>query len=120
MILAAKSNSIEVQREAAAAMCNISLAEENKIIMARGGALPALIALSMSGDREREAHASAALANIAEMVEGRTQERMIEEGSLKPLMRLADSKDADIRREVSRAFALFASKRDSHAALVRY
>jgi hypothetical protein len=34
-------------------------------------------------------------------------------------MRLADSKEAEIRREVSRAFALFASKRDSHAALVR-
>jgi hypothetical protein len=32
----------------------MSLAEENKIIMARGGALAALIALAMSGDRERE------------------------------------------------------------------
>ena len=41
------------------------------------------------------------------------------QGVLKPLMRLADSKEAEIRREVSRAFALFASKRDSHAALVR-
>ena len=89
IILAAKSNSIEVQREAAACMCNMALAEENKIVMARGGALPALIALSMSGDKEREAHSSAALANISEMVEGRTQERMIEEGILKPLMRLA-------------------------------
>ena len=64
--------------------CNYSYCCVNsfyKVIMARGGALPALIALSMSGDREREAHSCAALANIAEMVEGRTQERMIEEVS---------------------------------------
>ena len=44
---------------------------------------------------------------------------MIEEGVLRPLMRLADSKNDEIRCEVARAFALFASKKDSHAALVR-
>jgi hypothetical protein len=119
LIICAKSNSIEVQREAAATLCNIALAEENKVILARGGALPALIALAMSGDRQRELHATAALANIAEMVEGRTQERMIDEGCLKPILLLAESDEAEIRREVSRAFALFASKRDSHTALVR-
>ena len=37
LILAAKSDSIEVQREAAAALCNLAMAEENKVIMARGG-----------------------------------------------------------------------------------
>jgi hypothetical protein len=119
LILAARAPSIEVQRETAAALCNMALAEENKVIMARGGALPAIISLAMSGDNEREVHAAAALANISEMVEGRTQERMLEEGALKPLMRLADSSAAEIRREVARAFALFASKRDSHTALVR-
>lgn len=119
LIMAASCNSIEVQREAAATLCNIALAEENKVVMARGGALPALIGLAMSGDIQREAHASAALANMAEMVEGRTQDRMLEEGVLKPLLRLAESEDPESRREVSRAFALFASKRDSHAALVR-
>ena len=76
LIMAAKSPSIEVQREAAAALCNLALAEENKVIkamithfiftsqflnvyqviMARGGALPALIALAMSGDKEREVY----------------------------------------------------------------
>lgn len=119
LIICARSPSIEVQRETAATLCNIALAEENKVILARGGALPALISLSMSGDRQREAHAAAALANIAEMVEGRTQERMIDEGVLKPLLRLSESDDPEIRREVARAFALFASKRDSHTALVR-
>ena len=119
LIMSCTSSSIEVQREAAATMCNIALAEENKIIMARGGALPALIALLLSNDHQREIHATAALANMAEMVEGRTQDRMLEEGVLKPLLRLTDSSNPEVRKEVSRTLALFASKRDSHPALVR-
>jgi vacuolar protein 8 len=117
--MSATSPSIEVQREAAATLCNIALAEENKIVMARGGALPALVSLLQSNDPQREVHACAALANMAEMVEGRTQERMIEEGVLKPLMRLTESSSLEVRKEVSRTLALFAAKRDSHTALVR-
>lgn len=119
LIMSAKSPSIEVQREVAATICNISLAEENKIALARGGALPALIGLAMSADRVRELFACAAIANIAEMVEGRTQERMIDEGILRPLLRLTESDDPEIRREVSRALALFASKTDSHSTLLQ-
>lgn len=59
--------------------------------MARSGVLPALAHLCDSGDRERQIHAVAAIANIAEMVEGRTQKRMIEEGCIKPLLRLVES-----------------------------
>lgn len=55
--------------------------------------LPALSHLCGSGDRERQIHAVAAIANIAEMVEGRTQKRMIEEGCVKPLLALVDSPD---------------------------
>lgn len=55
--------------------------------------LPALSHLCLSGDRERQIHAVAAMANIAEMVEGRTQKRMIEEGCIKPLLGLVDSPD---------------------------
>lgn len=61
--------------------------------MARSGVLPALSHLCGSGDRERQIHAVAAIANIAEMVEGRTQKRMIEEGCVKPLLALVDSPD---------------------------
>ena len=118
LIMSATSQSIEVQREAAAALCNIALAEENKIVMARGGALPALISLLQSNDPQREIHATAAIANMAEMVEGRTQERMIEEGVLKPLLRLTESFNVEVRKEVSRTLALFASKKDSHSSLI--
>jgi hypothetical protein len=53
LIMSATSPSIEVQREAAATLCNIALAEENKIVMARGGALPALVSLLQSNDPQR-------------------------------------------------------------------
>eukprot|EP00981_Chlorochromonas_danica_P000358 scaffold90_cov163-Ochromonas_danica.AAC.13 len=121
LIMASKSASIEVQREAAAAICNLAVSEENKVILARSGVLSVLVSLaSGSGsDEQRELHAICALANIAEMVEGRTQERMIEEGVMKVLIRLADSKSTEIRQQVARNFALFASKRDSHSTLVR-
>jgi hypothetical protein len=119
LIMSAKNPSIEVQRETAAALCNLAMSETNKREMASGGVLPALVGLAMSGDEQRELHASAALANIAELVEGNTQNRMIDEGVIKPLLRLADSPNALVRREVARCFSLFASKRDSHAALVR-
>lgn len=66
--------------------------------MARSGVLPALAHLCGSGDRERQIHAVAAMANIAEMVEGRTQQRMIEEGCIKPLLRLVDSPDVRFER----------------------
>lgn len=60
--------------------------------------LPALSHLCLSGDRERQIHAVAAMANIAEMVEGRTQKRMIEEGCIKPLLGLVDSPDVSWMR----------------------
>jgi hypothetical protein len=44
---------------------------------------------------------------------------MIEEGVIKPLLRLSESEDAEVRREVARAFALFASKKDSHGPLTK-
>lgn len=66
--------------------------------MARSGVLPALNHLSGSGDRERQVHAAAAIANIAEMVEGRTQKRMIEEGCVKAVLRLVDSPDVRANR----------------------
>ena len=119
LILAVQSESVEVQREVAAALCNLALAEENKVTMARSGVVGALIALMQSRDVVRETHACACLANLAEMVEGRTQRRLVDEGSLRYLLNLASSEDPEVRREVARAMALFAAKRDSHAALQR-
>lgn len=73
--------------------------------MARSGVLPALSHLCLSGDRERQIHAVAAMANIAEMVEGRTQKRMIEEGCIKPLLGLVDSPNVSGRRHIGNVVA---------------
>lgn len=67
-------------------------------------------------------HAAAALANMAEMVEGRTHDRMIEEGVLKPLMRLADSQEAEVKSGEKWREPLLCShpsETDSHPPLVR-
>ena len=64
--------------------------------MARSGVLPALVALAQSKDREREIHAVACMANLAEMVEGRTQSRMLDDGCLRPLLSLATSQEAEV------------------------
>ena len=59
--------------------------------MARSGVIPALVALAQSRDKERETHAIACMANLAEMVEGRTQKRMLDDGCLRPLLSLANA-----------------------------
>lgn len=86
----AKPNGMQIQP--------FSYTSTHKVAMARSGVLPALARLCGSGDRERQIHAVAAIANIAEMVEGRTQKRMIEEGCIKPLLALVDSPDVSSGR----------------------
>jgi hypothetical protein len=41
-------------------------------------------------------HAVAAMANLAEMVEGGTQSRMLKAGCLRPLLNLADSPEPEV------------------------
>ena len=67
---------------------------------------------------EIDQQAMAALSNIAEMVEGRTHQKMLEEGVLAPTLALAKSSLVHIRREVARCIALFACNLDSHDALM--
>lgn len=119
LILAATADSVEVQREVAATLANLALAEENKVTMARSGVPCALAKLMQSRDTVRETHACACLANLAEMVEGRTQKRLIDEGCLRYLLLLTKSDDAEVRRQVARALALFAARRESQAPLQR-
>lgn len=119
LILAASSDSIEVQREVAATLSNLSLSEENKITMTRGGCLPPLLALASSRDAYRERHAVCALANLAEMIEGHTHKKMLEEGALTPLYALATTDDVEVWRQVARCLALFAAKPSSQLTLLR-
>jgi len=88
------------------------------VVMVRANVTPALVTLSRSADEVRQTYAISALANLCEMVEGGTQRLMIEQGVLKVLSEKAEIKDANLRREVSRCYALLATKGDSQAALV--
>eukprot|EP00753_Platysulcus_tardus_P011177 PLAT3273.9.p1 GENE.PLAT3273.9~~PLAT3273.9.p1 ORF type:complete len:3983 (+),score=2360.32 PLAT3273.9:40-11988(+) len=117
LVLAASSEDLEVQREVAAAFSNISLSQGNKLSITRAGGLPALLTLARSLDPERERYAVTAMANMAEMLEGRTQRVMMDEGILSTLLQLARSPYADIRAEVARALACFASKETTHPRL---
>ena len=108
----------EVQREVAAALMNLALAEENKVAMVRKNCVPAIIALAMSKDRVRQTYAVNALANLCEMIEGGTQQRMLDQGLLKALGKLSASPSADVRRDVGRCYGLLATKWDSQDPLI--
>jgi len=119
LILAADSESIEVQREVAAALANLAMAEENKSSIAERGGLPALVKLARSRDRERERYSTAAIANVAEMLDGRAHSLLINEGALDAVLSLVETPLEEVKREVARTLALFASREDSHQALMR-
>ena len=57
---------IEVKREAAAALCNMTLADSIKKIMAFSGTIPALLELSSLSDNICQVFAIRAISNLAE------------------------------------------------------
>ena len=108
-----------MQRETAACLANLALSEHNKVEIAKSGCLPALVALCKTRDRDRQRFAAAAIANVAEMVEGDTHRRIVEAGALEALLPLADSPLMETRREVARALALLGARRETHPDLLR-
>ncbi|KAL9191141.1 hypothetical protein ACHAXT_000847 [Thalassiosira profunda] len=111
---------VEIQREAAATLSNLALAEANRILIAKSGALPALVNLARKPDAICQAHATTALANLAESG-GEVHALMLSEECLEPLCQLPweDSTHLDVKRAVSRCVALLASNADTHASLLR-
>ena len=79
----ADSTNVEVQREVAACLRNLSLGEQVKVALVRAGCLKALIGFSHSGDVEVAHQACGVLANLAEVVEN--QSVMVEDGLLQHL-----------------------------------
>lgn len=62
--------------------------------MVRQGAVKALFTAALSEDETRSAHATTAVANLSEMLQEETQQRIIEDGAIETLSRLATSKVA--------------------------
>jgi len=124
LVLAAQGNNrfscLEIQREAASTLSNLSLAENNRI--AKSGALPALINLLKNPDSLCQINAATALANLAETIEisGEVQELMLTEQCLEPMCNLIQDRSThvDVKRAVSRCISLFASNSETHSHIL--
>ena len=83
MLQLAESDSVEVQREVAACLRNLSLSEPNKIAIRQGGGLEVLVKFALSADVEISHQATGVIANLAEAIEN--QGPMVESGILQHL-----------------------------------
>ena len=115
----AKTMDIEIRREAAAAMFNLSLSKQNSLIMAQSGIVSALVSLMKTNDTIAQVYAVGTLANLAEKG-GAVQSRLLQDGCLSPLLRITESSFVadEIKKEVSRCLALFANVIHSHDKLM--
>ena len=126
LVLAAQGNNrfscLEIQREAASTLSNLSLAED-RLLIAKSGALPVLIKLLKNSDSLCQIHAATALANLAETTEisGEVQELMLTEQCLEPMCNLIQDRSThvDVKRAVSRCISLFASNSQTHSHILQ-
>ena len=106
LLMTAEQSGAEVQGEVAAALCNMSLSESNKLALSHSGGLKALSHLMRSDDQHRLHYALAAIANIAEIVDGHTHNRIIESDIVEPMLSHSSSPYPGVRKEVARSVAL--------------
>lgn len=124
LIIGARGNSrfscVEIQREAAATLSNLALAEANRILIAKSGAMPALVNLIRKPDSICQVHAVIALANLAES-SGEVHTLLLDEQSLVPMCQLIQGKSThiDFKRAASRFIALLASNSETHSHLLQ-
>ena len=100
----ADGRQLDLVRETAACLRNLSLSEDNKIaIVAARGALTALVNAMHSNDLEVSHQASGVVANLAEVIENQGQ--MVEAGVLQHLKYVLRSHSYEVQREAARALA---------------
>lgn len=127
LILAMKGNNqhadIEIQREATSTISNLAIEEKNRLTIAKSGALPSLVTLTKSPDSMCTAFAVAALANLAEtshkihdLIFGLKADADVI-GSFCELAQNCNT-HVDIKRDISRCFALFASNEAVHSMVL--
>ena len=123
LILGARGNNvhsdIEIQREATSVISNLALEEKNRLIIAKSGAVPALVALTKTSDTICIVHAVTTFANLAE-TSNEIHQLLISARLIDPISELAKSHftHVDIKRSASRCFALFASNEYVHNSLL--
>lgn len=111
IVLLSRSEDINVLREVASALNNLSSVEENKMEVS-DRAMCTIIGLMLSGDNVVERHAVCAAANLMETIE--LNSRLIEERGVAPLVALASNEDANSRGEACRCLANLSVNPDVH------
>ena len=96
------SAELEIQREVAACLCNVTLEPSVRRDVARV-CLPAMVHLAQCGDREAARQAMGSLANLAEDMH--THTHVAAYGGARCMVALVDHDAVDIHREASRAIA---------------
>lgn len=96
-----QSHDVEVQRAASAALGNLAVNTENKILIVKLGGLEPLIRQMLSPNVEVQCNAVGCITNLATQDENKT--KIAKSGALIPLTRLARSKDLRVQRNATGA-----------------
>ncbi|KAI5298483.1 hypothetical protein KEM56_004013, partial [Ascosphaera pollenicola] len=96
-----QSNDTEVQRAASAALGNLAVNTENKLLIVQLGGLPPLINQMRSPNTEVQCNAVGCITNLATHEENKS--KIARSGALGPLTKLARSKDMRVQRNATGA-----------------
>ncbi|KAH8917283.1 putative VAC8-vacuolar membrane protein required for the cytoplasm-to-vacuole targeting [Atractiella rhizophila] len=96
-----QSHDVEVQRAASAALGNLAVNADNKLLIVRLGGLEPLIRQMLSPNTEVQCNAVGCITNLATHDENKT--KIAKSGALVPLTRLAKSKDMRVQRNATGA-----------------
>ncbi|GJJ76288.1 vacuolar protein 8 [Entomortierella parvispora] len=96
-----QSHDVEVQRAASAALGNLAVNTENKLLIVKLGGLDPLIRQMLSPNVEVQCNAVGCITNLATHDENKT--KIAKSGALVPLTRLAKSKDMRVQRNATGA-----------------
>ncbi|KAN0060618.1 Vacuolar protein 8 [Thecaphora frezii] len=96
-----QSHDVEVQRAASAALGNLAVNAENKLLIVKLGGLEPLIRQMLSPNVEVQCNAVGCITNLATHDDNKT--KIAKSGALVPLTRLARSKDQRVQRNATGA-----------------
>lgn len=96
-----QSHDVEVQRASSAALGNLAVNSENKLLIVKLGGLEPLIRQMLSPNVEVQCNAVGCITNLATHDDNKT--KIAKSGALVPLTRLARSKDIRVQRNAAGA-----------------
>ncbi|KAF2664309.1 ARM repeat-containing protein [Microthyrium microscopicum] len=111
-----RSNDVEVQRAASAALGNLAVNTENKITIVEMGGLTALIKQMNSPNVEVQCNAVGCITNLATHEDNKA--KIAKSGALIPLTKLACSKDMRVQRNATGALLNMTHSDENRQALV--